>query len=180
MRRLLLVAAAFLASGLSLDVLNGQNPCEQIESCRPFKMSTPARRAGNQTLPSEAEPARSSVRGEASLVLWAQEPQAVVPAVIESASKMMGVAGLQSNSILRHRLDVPRWPGGVARRAVAAVRAREVCRLGQLRRTGDARGDRPPRRRAPATRRRRGPVQSGDRSGWHAPHSGRCGADARP
>ena len=47
MRRLLLVAAAFLASGLSL-------------------------------------------------ALWAQEPQAVVPAVIESASKTMGVAGLQS------------------------------------------------------------------------------------
>ncbi len=31
-----------------------------------------------------------------SLAVWAQEPQAVVPAVIESASKTMGVAGLQS------------------------------------------------------------------------------------
>ena len=31
-----------------------------------------------------------------SLALWAQEPQAVVPTVIESASKAMGVAGLQS------------------------------------------------------------------------------------
>ena len=47
MRRLLLVAAPFLASGLSL-------------------------------------------------ALWAQEPQAVAPAVIESAAKTMGVAGLQS------------------------------------------------------------------------------------
>ena len=31
-----------------------------------------------------------------SLLLWAQEPQVAVPAVIESASKAMGVAGLQS------------------------------------------------------------------------------------
>ena len=31
-----------------------------------------------------------------SLALWAQEPQAAVPAVIESASKAMGAAGLQS------------------------------------------------------------------------------------
>ena len=31
-----------------------------------------------------------------SLALWAQEPQAVAPAVIESAAKAMGVAGLQS------------------------------------------------------------------------------------
>ena len=31
-----------------------------------------------------------------SLALWAQEPQAVVPAVIESAAKTMGAAGLQS------------------------------------------------------------------------------------
>jgi glyoxylase-like metal-dependent hydrolase (beta-lactamase superfamily II) len=47
MRRLLLVAPAFLASGLSL-------------------------------------------------ALWAQDPQAIVPAVIESAAKTMGVTGLQS------------------------------------------------------------------------------------